>query len=181
MSGLPESPYRGNGQPQLEVLCYAERWSRHEHEPLGPLAEAKARKRHEQGKLYTVVLGDRKTGRPYAFIEVRLEVDFVGVTFLDAQLRDFFDYLFGRPPGEEGPGPLFLEQASYREYIDDESDELATGTVYYFGTDGIVQVEKEDFVKGEVESYKVRDDVSGNWEPVPAFGDYASIVRFERP
>jgi hypothetical protein len=43
-----------------------------------------------------------------------------------------------------------------------------------------VQVEERDYGTGEAERYSVHHDVSGNSEPVPAFGDYDSIARRER-
>ena len=94
------------------AVTYAERWSKRKGEVVRPLAEEDARERHERGELYTVLVGD--PGRPRAYLEVRLEAGFVGVHFLDDELRNHLTYLFTRPPEEQGD--LFLEQISRRGY-----------------------------------------------------------------
>jgi hypothetical protein len=152
---------------------YADRWLTRRGRPGAPLDADEARRRHEEGKLYTVVLGDPE--RPTAYLDVRNETGFVGVHFLDDAGRPYLTYHFARDPGSDDD--LFLEQATYREY---EGDEVVRGDAYHFEPDGKVVKEHKDYVQREAERGETRDDVSSNWEPVPEFGSYESIARVER-
>jgi hypothetical protein len=152
---------------------YADRWLSRRGRPGAALDADEARRRHEAGELYTVVLGD--PDQPTAYLDVRNEVGFVGVHFLDEARRPYLTYLFARDPNSDDD--LFLEQATYREY---EGDEVVRGDAYYFEPDGKVVKEHKDYVQEEAERGETRDDVSSNWEPVPAFGSYDSIARLER-
>jgi hypothetical protein len=158
------------------TATYAERWNGHLGKAMRPLSEQDARRRHESGELYTVLLGDADA--PFAVLEVRLEADFVGVHFLDEQRRKYLDYLFGRPAAARADGMLFLEQATHRVF--DADGQPLAGTLYVFDPSGLVQVEEKDYAKREVERYKLEKDLSANWEPIPEFGNYESIARIER-
>ncbi len=154
-------------------VSYAERWSNRKQEAINPLEEAAARERHEAGQPYVALLG--KPQQPDAYVEVRLEVGFVGVHFMDAKCRNGMTYLFGR---SNGNGQLFLEQIVRREYADgDDVDQLET---YFFEPPNLVTVEKKNYRTREIEQYNTTTDLSGNWEPIPTFGHYESIARMER-
>ena len=160
---------------ELEVVDYGVRWNGH----LGRLGKVipaeEARRRHESGELYSAVLGDPE--QPYAVVEVRLEVPFVGVQFLDEQQRTYLDYAFGH----YGDGPenvLFLRQAIEHRLAPD--GEVTWSALHVFDPSGPAEVEEKDYATGEATRYKVELDVSGNWERIPDFGDYASVARLER-
>jgi hypothetical protein len=155
------------------AVQYADRWLTRRGRPGTALDEGEARRRHEKGELYTVVLGD--PGRPSAYLDVRNEAGFVGVHFLDDAGRPYLTYTFARDPDSDDD--LFLEQATYREYA---GDEVVRGDAYYFEKDGTVVKEHKDYAEREAERGETRDDVSSNWEPVPEFGSYDSIARVER-
>lgn len=138
-----------------------------------PLDPETARKRHERGELYAAILGNPE--RPWAHLNVRLEVDYVGVTFLDEELREYLSYSFSDAP--DGGG-LFLGQATRRYF--DSSGELAHDEHYIFDWPDIAHVSKRDYVAKMRETYDVETDMRENLEPVPAFGDYESIARYER-
>jgi hypothetical protein len=155
------------------AVQYAERWLSRRGRPGPPLDPEEARRRHEAGELYTVVLGDPE--RPTAYLDVRLEAGFVGVHVLDDARRPYLTYLFARDPNSDDD--LFLEQVTYREY---DGDEVVRGDAYYFERDGKVVKEHKEYVRREAERGETHDDVSSNWEPVPEFGSYESIARVER-
>jgi hypothetical protein len=156
-----------------DTVTYAERWSKRRPGHFKELDPQEARRRHDVGELYTVILGDPESAD--AYLEVRLEVGFVGVHFLDEDGRGYVTYLFAKQDGDDR---LFLNQASRREF--DEDGNVRRGQVYYFERDGTIHFEEKDYEKREAKLGEKRDDVSGNWEPVPAFGRYESIARLER-
>ena len=78
----------------------------------------------------------------------------------------------------DGDDRLFLERATWRTYGDD--GEVAAGESYFFDRNGTVHLERKDYVRREAERGEKQDDVSGNWEPVPEFGEFESIARPER-
>jgi len=152
---------------------YADRWLSRRGKPGRAIDVDEARRRHETGELYTVVLGDQE--RPTSYLDVRLEAGFVGVHFFDDAGRPYLTYHFARDPNSGDD--LFLEQVSYREY---EGEEVVRGDAYYFKPDGTVVKEHKDYVRRDADRGETRDDVSSNWEPVPEFGSYESIARLER-
>ena len=133
--------------------------------------ESRARDCHENRQLYVAVL-EADSG-PSRFVEINN--DYIGVGFLDALLREYLSFQFQ----EVEPGRLFLTMATHREFEGD-SDKVKCGTTYYFEQDGLVTIESEDFVKKTHSVKETQADVSGNWEPYPAFGQYQSVVRENR-
>jgi hypothetical protein len=156
-----------------ETITYAERWSDAAGGPVDELGEDEARRRHESGELYVAVLGGDE--RPRAYVEARLEKGFVGVHFLDEDGRNTVTYVFGREDDDER---MFLQRATWRDFAAD--GEVARGESYTFKRDGTIYVESKDYVTREASRGEKKDDVSSNWEPVPAFGEYDSIARLER-
>lgn len=150
---------------------YAEKWSRSYKEALKPLTEAQARERHEAGKLYTVLLGGPE--RPRAIVETRDH--YFGIEFLDDHLRAHTTYQFKRQPD----GRLFMVMAVFRRFADDVKGAVF-GQSLHFKTDGHVLSIEEDFRSRTETRTEKRMDVSLNWEPYPAFGNYASIARYDR-
>jgi hypothetical protein len=156
-----------------ETLTYVDRWSEEFPTEFEQLDEDEARRRHESGELYTVLLGDPDS--PSEYLEIRLEAGYVGVTFLDGDGRNYLAYTFAKEPSDER---LFLQQASFREF--DEQGKVRKGETYHFKRDGIVFRTRKDYETREAWEGKTEDDVSGNWEPVPEFGRYESIARRDR-
>ncbi len=102
-----------------------------------------------------------------------LEIPWIGVYFLDDQLRRQVTYVFSSPDG----GKLFLKEYQRFEFADDGSKKSSERTT--FQKDGLLKVTEVDLVAKTTYEYNVMADMSDNWEPIPAFGDYASIARFE--
>jgi len=165
----------GEGRGSPPTVSYGEQWSSVSLEIVDPLDPQTARRRHERGVRYTAILGDPE--HPWAFLEVRLEVPCIDVNFLDQELREDLGYTFGRAPDSEGG--LFLEQATWTFY-GSSSGEVEYEEIYVFEAPDLAQLTRCDYVTDEEESFLGHADLAENREPVPAFGDYASIARRER-
>ena len=82
-------------------------------------------------------------------------------------------------------GLMFMIEVSTWFYRDDNeyvprNQALANETVRYT-PEGIAQLSRSDKVANVIEKTSYRNvDVSSHWEPVPAFGEWASISRFNR-
>lgn len=153
---------------------YSERWD--EGQPVTPLDERTARLRHDGAPgYYTAVLGDP----PQVLIEVNWDEDYLGVYYLDAQLRREKKHSFTRHDGR-----LFLDEVRLWQYAG-ENDPNYRSPVYVkwkFTRDGGLRIITTNRVLKErtIESAKGPVDVTANWEDIPAFGDWASVTRPER-
>jgi hypothetical protein len=140
------------------------------------LTEVQARKRHEQGKLYTALLGDLM--RPYCFLEFSAYRS-VCVEFLDNSLRSIRAHSFQ----EERASELFLSGVTIRRY-DGESQYVSSGDVYYFKVDGRLFIERyigtPPIGSRLVSTEETTTDVSHNWEPFPEFGQYDGLAMLDR-
>ena len=155
------------------TVSYCYQWNDLTRQPRDPYDEPTARERHARGELYTVLLGDPAS--PHTVVEMRLEAGWVGVHFLDSKLRRWSSYSFGL---DDSKHELFLKQ--YRR-ADFDGAGVQTGTeIITFTPSGLLTVRKVDQKTKMVDQHRVQADVSKNWEPVPAFGQYDSIARFDR-
>lgn len=154
---------------------YCVQWFRANKCPTELLTEAQARKRHEDGKLYTALIGEAT--RPWCFLEFTAFRS-VCVEFLDSFLRSYRDYSFQ----EKRPNEFFLSAATFRKF-DDGGDYPTWGDIYYFKISGeltIVRYEVTPRATTEVGREDALTDVSRNWEPFPDFGHYEGLARFDR-
>lgn len=154
-----------------EPFYYCKSWFRAKKRPTERWTLEQAKVAHESGRLYTVLVGSAE--RPNCFLEVGK--DFVGVGFLDAQLRESLSYQFQQIE----PGRLFLSMATYREFLG-QSDNLSEGTTYFFSREGIVKIERERFQPHEKETSERSVDVLPNYSDIPIFGEYEDLIRIER-
>ncbi len=106
---------------------------------------------------------------------VEFNNDYVGIGFLDEELREFLSYQFQELEQDR----LFLTMATHREF-EGTSDTVRKGTSYYFKPNGQVTIESEDFEASRVTTRTTEADVSHNWDNYPKFGEYESILRTER-
>ncbi len=155
----------------ISKAAFFEAWHRQAKEPVGPLSEEEARQRDASGEPYVAVLVE--AGRPSAFVEIT-GGEFYGVSFLDEDLREYLAYTF-----EVVDRRLFLSEAVHREF-DGQSQDVVRGAVHRFSPDGRASVEEsgKPFPRATMKEHRV--DVSGNWEEMPRFGDYARLLRKER-
>jgi hypothetical protein len=158
-------------------ISYCTQWSRHNNRPVDALTEAQARRAHEEGKLYTALLGDRQ--RPSCFLEFTAFRS-VGVEFLDGALRTFFDYSFQEMRRDE-----FFMSMSHRLEFPNDVDLADRARVLYFKVDGHLSIvdyqAHADGIGSKIVGKEERVvDVSRNWEPYPKFGDYQGLATLDR-
>lgn len=155
-------------------LNYATKWSRIKNAPLKSMSEENAQKAHDTGKLYTVIKGGLEN--PECFIDIRLEVGYVAVFFLDKKRRIYRDYFFKKI--EER---LFLTKVITRKF-DEKSNKIIKAKEYIFSLEKPLVIRNIDAVAREVIRKEATNeiDLTNNWEDVPEFGQYKSVSRFER-
>ncbi|MEX3957555.1 hypothetical protein [Trinickia sp. EG282A] len=153
------------------AIYYCKSWFRAKKRPTEIWTEEQARAAHAAKKFYTVVVGSPQS--PSCFLEVNDK--FIGVGFLDEQLRESLYYAFK----EVEPRRLFLSMATYREF-DGDSDIVETGTTYIFDRDGTVKTTRQCLNPHSVEATEAAADVDGNYESWPEFGEYEDLIKVER-
>jgi len=153
------------------LVYYCRGWFRAKKIASETLTEDEARHAYDTRTLYTALVNDKE--RPSCFVECNK--DYVGVEFLDDNLREHIAYQFQ----ERKPGRLFLSMAMRRNYVGD-SDKVSRGASFIFKEDGSTIIYREDFIAGVLERADVRIDVSHNWEAYPDFGDYSALVQRQR-
>lgn len=159
------------------TLHFCERWFIGHKRPLRMLTEPQARRLHEQGRLYTALLGDDPSC-PNRIVEIRLEAMYTGVGFLDQRLREWRVHTFGRRPLRAGW--LFKGQTTIRTYFGDR-DDIQLGTSYLADQSGRVVISTTQMPERQELYHERQCDVSMHWEPVPKFGEYESISRLDHP
>jgi hypothetical protein len=163
------------------TYTYCRDWARHLAAPTEVWDEQKARRAHERGKLYTVLVGTHE--RPECFLHVRLELKYIGVNFLDRFFRVNLSFQFE----EIEPGRMFLERAIEVEFDRDAPQDLSPNEARsireirtVFKPTGWVDIWRRDVNTGNMEHAEGPQDVARCWEPLPRFGDYAGVIRRER-
>ena len=150
---------------------YSKGWFRAKKKALSLYTEEQAEKLHKAKKLYCVIVGNIE--KPFAIIDINN--DFYGVSFFDEHLRATLDYHFVIQENDK----LFLEMATYREFIG-SNDKPQCGTSYIFSTSGKVRIRKQDFNINELLESESQTNVDSNWESIPEFGSYESLLKIER-
>jgi hypothetical protein len=126
---------------------------------------------HASRQKYTVIAGD--ISKPFAFI--RFYGKGAGVSFLDDLLRVCVVYSFD----ELEPERLFLTMATTRKF-DGATDKVVSGDNYMFRPGEPVVIWEDDVVRRTRKESKRIADSALNWEKYPAFGQYDSLLRFNR-
>jgi hypothetical protein len=160
-------------------VTYCYRWNSRRASPGTPISEEEARERDATGEEYTAIVP--RPGHPYpVLVTVVWKNSFCSTSFLDDFGRRCAKYSFTKVEGR-----LFLSEIHLHEYPDDTPGlKLSAATRIehmVFRTDGHVRRVTTDHGKHE----KITNDYSdvsmdANWEPIPEFGDWDSIARFER-
>lgn len=157
-----------------ESVTYVERYSpQFGYSADEAFSDAVIKKRRQKGQPLAAIIGDPQ--RPRCFIDIATNNGNHGVSFLDDHLRVFRDYGF-YPIAD---GRLFLRYAITREYHEG-TQEVKSATQYFFKEDGNIHIIQTDLVAKIEDSWDTVNDVSGNYEPFPVFGEYDSITRFNR-
>ncbi|MDN0193849.1 hypothetical protein [Streptomyces sp. S.PNR 29] len=160
------------------IWTYCEQWNNLTETPVNTLTPEQAQARHVSGQLYTAVAFPQKNSAPALRVEMRLETGYSSVIFMDEYGRDSLDYTFTLINGS-----LFLETATSYDYGDSQERggyaDAERMESYEFTTDGIIRRTVE--ADGEETRESRRGiDVASNWEAVPNFGTYDSLIRRDR-
>jgi len=137
-----------------------------------PLSLEKACRRHKYRQAYEAVVCEDHDPRHV----VSVANDCVSVFFMDRKLRCYLEYNFQ----EKQPDKLFLTHALFREFDEDSAKPLAI-RIFAFKEDGHILMEDRNLVNDVIQQRKAIFSVEENWENYPAFGDYASLCREDRP
>lgn len=119
-------------------------------------------------------------GIPDFTLEIVPGPSYISVSFYNSAGSILFQYGF-----RTHEGAMFLESVTSWDYPDQNTfyrrnKSLVTSN-RSFQTDGTMHWRSSDKVRGVVEEFDAADiDVSKHWEPIPRFGEWASIGRFER-
>lgn len=160
------------------IWTYCEQWNNLTETPMNSLTPEQAQTRHASGELYTAVASPDEHSAPTLRVEMRLETGYASVIFMDEHGRDSLDYTFTLINDS-----LFLETATSYDYGHSEERggyaDAGQTESYEFTPEGIIRRTVE--VDGE-ESRESRHgiDVASNWEPVPNFGAYDTLIRRDR-
>jgi hypothetical protein len=163
------------------VNGYTFRWNYRRSRPGNPLSEDEARTKDAAGEEYTAVLPPRPTTISPVLVTPVRKAGVVVVTFIDDFGRRSVEYVFSH----KDEARLFLSSVHLWTYPSDEpglrlSDAVVHEDIRY-REDGYVQHTITDKAAGHRETREYSDvPVHTNWEPVPTFGHYRSIARFER-
>jgi hypothetical protein len=157
-------------------VTYCRRWNFLRNRPIDPLTEQQARERDQKGELYTAVLGD--PAGPEVIVEV--ERPAVRVDFFDRFQRQSNLYDFRL----HDDGTMFLYHITNWTYPDEEFRRIDQSSMIKsanFDPPDLAHMEIRDYEAGESKETSYREvDLSGHWEPVPEFGDWLSIARYDR-
>jgi len=137
-----------------------------------------ARKNHENGLMYEVVILD-DLDTPMYYLAIVHENDFIGVYFLDDAGRKYLTYHFDEV---EPMKRLFLHEVWYREYSDDETNNEDYRIHFVFDREGNAAYRKYDEINQKAIDYESNQpfDVSGLYEDYPKFGEYENLIKLER-
>jgi hypothetical protein len=158
-------------------VTYCELWSDQLRAPSEVMGAEQARARDAAGEPYCVVLGDASA--PQAVIEVAWKNSYLGVSFIDEAGRTHTSYDFEKVDESRlfmtevtvwtyPEGAQFKFEASVIESVEFQPDGYASRTVDDKSSD---QVKETEYANVPVDT---------NWEPVPEFGHWESVARYDR-
>ncbi|MCA1691748.1 MAG: hypothetical protein LC733_05935 [Actinobacteria bacterium] len=156
------------------TVSYSRRWNDVRKKPMQPIQEDEARRMHEAGQPYVAYVHGVDARRD-AVVEVALFSPTVVVYFLDERGKRTIHYAFR----SDGQGGLFLDEFGWRNYAHD--GQITLSEIHRFSEDGSVSVARTNATTDRETTWEEKlEDTALLLEPIPAFGDYESITRFER-
>lgn len=161
-------------------VSYCRRWNFRRHTPIDSLAPQAVVEHDARREVYSVILHDPSGGKvPEAVIEIDWANDFAGVWFFDAFGRRSLNYVFRRN-GDQ----LFLFNMIAYSYPDDERSTLSGANhteEFTFQENGVARlVVMDDNAQEKATEDRSGIDVASHWEPVPRFGAWDSLARWNR-
>ena len=155
----------------MSAITYCTGWNSIFKEPAEILTPDKARQLHVKRKPYSAIVEDESVG---AIVEMCFFQAYCHVLFLDEQKRVVNRYSFI----ETTDGRLFLEEAAV-SYFDHDNDRPSRWELFRFKEDGTLSHDTSQG-RGPVTRKDGHTDVRRNYAPVPAFGEYDSILVRDR-
>ncbi|MBX9388414.1 hypothetical protein ACFPZ0_09715 [Streptomonospora nanhaiensis] len=169
-----------SGSSIPEVVEYCLTWNFRRGRVGVPMSQEEAEARNESGEEYTAVVSVPGGGQP-ALVTVAWKNEYASTQFLDERGRRNVKYVFRKVDGSR----MFLNSVLVWTYPNDNPkltlNQASRIEETSFREDGYVKLVEIDKDKNEKITSEYTDvPVEANWEPVPDFGDYASMVRWER-
>lgn len=158
-------------------VTYCELWSAHLRAPVGQMSEQTARKLDSQGKPYNVVIGDPSA--PDSEVQVRWKNAYLSVSFIDDAGRTHAKYDFRKTDEQR----LFLSEVTVWTYPEGArlKSEAARVEDILFKPNGYSRKRVNDSSSDNIEISEYTDiSMDSNWEPIPQFGEWDSVIRYER-
>lgn len=158
-------------------VTYCEVWSDQFRSPTDEMTEEAARARDKKGELYCVVLGSPTS--PEAVLEVVWKNSYLGVEFIDDLGRTHTKYIFQKIES----GKLFMTEVVIWTYPEGARFEFEAEVIesVFFRPDGYVRRTVDDNTSDRKEITEYADvPLDANWEPVPEFGYWESVARYDR-
>lgn len=158
-------------------ITYCETWSWRMRKPTDVMTVEQARSRHARGESYCVVTGDPSA--PQAIIEIVPENSYIEVSFVDSSGRVHTAYGFSKVDSSR----LFMAEVtvwSYPEGARSKSHASVVESLEY-SQDGYMCRSINDKSLDHIKKIEYTDvPVDVNWEPMPEFGRWESIARYNR-
>lgn len=163
----------------MSETIYCQNWSFK-----GPgkiITERTARKRYGSGIPFTIVVPPRQEGGQPTLITVAWCNKYLETVFLNRLGRQSVKYMFDKIDEEW----MFLRTVYIHTYPTDDPDLDINEAVRiehhkFHGDDRLTLTVKDKIAQEREKTEYDAIDFASNWEPVPTFGDWASVARFER-
>jgi hypothetical protein len=158
----------------IKRIEYGLNWSDYDQKWSYPFPEAEARRRHMARLIYTALIEQHDGSR--LALELCFASSYCNIYFHDALGRCDLCYVF--EPTDEGR--LFLCEIAVCEYEGDSRLD-GRGTCRSFTRDGRMKTLWSENRRLTVLGMNEPADVRLHYEPVPAFKEWESLIRRDRP
>ena len=158
-------------------VSYCELWSDRLRAPVGRLSEAAARRLDSRGQRYSFAIGDPSA--PDVAGTVHWKKSCLAVSFIDKAGRKQVRYVFTMIDEHR----LFLANVIAWAYPEGARFEFEATRIESIlcKPSGYTRRKVEDKRSGTVGLAEYAGvPMDSNWEPVPRFGDWVSVIRYER-
>ncbi len=149
-------------------IVYCGEWSNIRKKPNKILSIEDAIHRSEKGEPYAAVIYENN----FLVRVISIDKEAYSVVFYDENQVPYLFYDFKKLNNQ-----LFLYMVYHYEY---REEKIIQHTFFRFEEDGKMFTERMDYLTNEVVEKEGNVDVSSNWEQIPSFGNYSSIMRKDR-
>ena len=151
------------------TIVYCKEWGVYFKKPHEIITEEEARIRYDNNEPYVAVLYINNA------IKYVIEIDHVSETvrFYDDELNNYMIYGFIKKNSEK----MFLNMVYHYKFENGiEKEDIS----FNFKENGEMYAEKNNLIDNFIETSEGIVDVSPNWEYIPDFGEYDSVIRSDR-